>query len=102
MAAAPPGLGVACNARLTEPVDAVLDGRHVRRLVQLGAQALAQPLDLLGQLRRHGGQRRVGLVLLEDLQGLLLGAVMWTTGKEDADTTPNIDKATPDYNKTSA
>jgi type 1 glutamine amidotransferase len=32
-------------------------------------------------------------------QGLLLGALAWTTGKVDADVTPNIDKATPEAGK---
>jgi hypothetical protein len=29
-------------------------------------------------------------------QGLLLGALAWTTGKVDADITPNLRKVTPE------
>jgi type 1 glutamine amidotransferase len=35
-------------------------------------------------------------------QGLLLGALKWATGQADADTSPNVEKATPGYKKTSA
>lgn len=34
-------------------------------------------------------------------QGLLLGALMWATGQAEADTTPNVEKVTPGYKKTS-
>jgi hypothetical protein len=30
-------------------------------------------------------------------QGLLLGALAWTTGTVDADVSPNIEKVTPGY-----
>jgi type 1 glutamine amidotransferase len=31
-------------------------------------------------------------------QGLLIGALLWSTGQIDADVTPNITKVTPGYN----